>query len=145
MQKLSILFLITLCVFSCKKKEETPKNIEVEQKIEKVVPKESSSNSKIDFLQGSWQNIDDPKSKMSFKGNLWIDTYEGMKEISKNTFEINDQCANVTQQNAPKLKDGYISIAKLKQCYKIVKVDKEYLELSYVGRGNSLKYKRINE
>ena len=142
MQKTYILLLTLICIFSCKKKEEQPKDNEPNTNTEKVDLKETPSN--LTLLQGNWQNVDDPKSKMSFNDNLWIDTYEGMKEISKNTFELGNNCKNVIEQKVPEVKNAYISIPKLNQCYKIEKIDKNYLELSYVGRGNSLKYERID-
>lgn len=92
-----------------------------------------------DLLQGKWQSTDDPKAVVEFVGNQRKEA--GISE----TFTLGDRCTNAgdAENGAPAEKDHYITVAESDMCWYIVDLTADHLSLSYVGRGNTLEYKRM--
>ncbi|MCX6159421.1 MAG: hypothetical protein WCK13_03905 [Ignavibacteriota bacterium] len=140
-----ISFLLASCDSGPKKQDtETKKDTTSKKELPKETMKESPKepDSKISALEGKWVSTDDSKSVLQVKGNEWIEIYNGEKpEITK--FATGDSClANDKAKTNPKGK--YITVFDNDEirCFYIVNVNDSKLELSYVGRGNTLTYKK---
>ncbi len=106
---------------------------------------EKSSPSTIELLLGKWQHIDDKTNYLLFEGNLRKEIAGGMDKWDEETFILSDKCSNETDKDngtGPE-KDRYISCTASDMCWYIAGIDKENLTLSYIGRGNTLTYKRV--
>ncbi|MCA6423661.1 MAG: hypothetical protein IM591_01455 [Chitinophagaceae bacterium] len=62
-------------------------------------------------------------------------------------FVLSDQCENEFNQsdNSTKEKDSYISCKESDLCWYIMYLNEKGLTLQYLGRGNTLTYKRVDE
>ncbi|OWY20258.1 hypothetical protein C7N43_21890 [Sphingobacteriales bacterium UPWRP_1] len=99
-----------------------------------------------ELLQGKWQHIDDKSNYLVFEGNHRKETAADSGKWDDETFVLSDKCSNASDKDngaAPE-KDRYISCEKSDLCWYIIEVDKSILSLSYMGRGNTLTYKRVN-
>ncbi len=137
--------MLTSCETDSKKPvTETKKDTTSQKELPKETVKESNKepDSKTSALEGNWISTDDPKSELQVKGNEWIETYKGEKpDVTK--FATGDSClANDKAKTNPKGK--YITVFDKddSRCFYIVNVSDSKLELSYVGRGNTLTYKK---
>jgi len=93
-------------------------------------------------LEGVWVSTDDAKSEIEIKGNEWIELYAGeMADTSK--FVVADTCVAAVNDQA-NANGKYITVFSedMALCYYIIEVSGTNLNLSYVGRGNTLTYKR---
>jgi len=155
MKKLALLIIIsgfiTLSLTSCGSKKsvtETKKDTVSKKELTSELPKETlkesakEPDSKTSALEGNWVSTDDPKSELQVKGNEWIEIYKGeTPETTK--FATGDSClANDKAKTNPKGK--YITVFDKddSRCFYIINVNDTKLELSYVGRGNTLTYKK---
>jgi len=152
MKKFSMLLLIlvsvlTLSITSCNSKKPVT-DIKKDSVSQKELPKETvkesakEPDSKTSALEGNWVSTDDPKSELHIKGNEWIEVYKGEKpETTK--FATGDSClANDKVKTNPKGKYITVFDKDESRCFYIVNVNDSKLELSYVGRGNTLTYKK---
>ena len=98
-----------------------------------------------ELIQGKWQSMDDKTNFLIFDKNERKEIGGGMKTWDKETFILSDKCLNESDKgNGLKLeKDKYISCKESDMCWYIVSINKDFLILSYMGRGNTLKYKRV--
>lgn len=105
----------------------------------------SNATSVQGMLQGKWQSVDDKTNVIMFDQNERKESSDGMKTWDKEVFILSDKCSNESDQNnGMKLeKDKYISCKESDLCWYIVLINKDLLTLSYMGRGNTLKYKRV--
>ncbi|MFZ4590613.1 MAG: hypothetical protein ACOYN6_06420 [Ignavibacteria bacterium] len=137
--------MLTSCGTDSKKPvTETKKDTVSQKELPKETVKETGKepDSKTSALEGNWVSTDDPKSELQVKGNEWIEIYKGEKpETTK--FATGDSClANDKAKTNPKGK--YITVFDKddSRCFYVVNVNDSKLELSYVGRGNTLTYKK---
>jgi small nuclear ribonucleoprotein (snRNP)-like protein len=105
----------------------------------------SNATSVQGMLQGKWQSVDDKTNVIMFDQNERKESSDGMKTWDKEVFILSDKCSNESDQNnGMKLeKDKYISCKESDLCWYIVLINKDLLTLTYMGRGNTLKYKRV--
>ena len=105
----------------------------------------STATSVKELLQGKWQSIDDKTNFLMFDNNVRKELSAGMKTWDTETFELSNKCLNDgDKDNGLELeKDKYISCKESDLCWYIVEINKNFLTLSYMGRGNTLKYKRV--
>ncbi|MFA5080815.1 MAG: hypothetical protein WC472_04325 [Candidatus Paceibacterota bacterium] len=82
-----------------------------------------------DLLSGRWISLDDEKSEIEFSDKKMTDYYQGQK-VSEGSFTVSGEYLTVNS-------DGE------EYKYSIVKVSNEDLILTYLSRGNTLKYKRV--
>lgn len=118
------------------KTEESPKPEPV--KVEKTTA---------ELLQGKWQHVKDKSNFLVFEKGLRKEIADGMKTWDEEAFVLSDHCINTSDKknDIPKEDNKYISCAKSDLCWYIVSVDADNLELSYMGRGNTLSYTRAKE
>jgi hypothetical protein len=151
MKKLALFIIISgiiaFSLTSCDSKKpvtETKKDTVSKKELPKETLKESvkEPDSKTSALEGNWISTDDPKSELQVKGNEWIEIYKGEKpETTK--FATGDSClANDKAKTNPKGKYITVFDKDESRCFYIVNVSDSKLELSYVGRGNTLTYKK---
>lgn len=112
--------------------------------INKTTPK-SVATSVNELILGKWQNIDDKTNFLMFDKNERKESSDGMKTWDKEAYILSNKCLNESdKENGLKLEnDKYISCNESDLCWYIVAVNKDFLTLSYMGRGNTLKYKRV--
>jgi hypothetical protein len=105
----------------------------------------SNATSVHSMLQGKWQSLEDKMNVIMFNQNERKESSDGMKTWDKEVFILSDKCSNESDQNnGMKLeKDKYISCKESDLCWYIVLINKDLLTLSYMGRGNTLKYKSV--
>ena len=105
----------------------------------------TTTNSVRELLQGKWQSIDDKTSFMMFTEIEKKESSDGMKTWYNETFVLSNKCLNESdKENGIELEtDKYISCKESDMCWYIVSINKDFLTLSYMGRGNTLKYKRV--
>lgn len=98
-----------------------------------------------ELLQGKWQSMDDKTNFIMFEKNERKESSDGMKSWDREVFELSNKCLNeIDKDNGIELeKDKYISCKESDLCWYIVSINNNFLTLSYMGRGNTLKYKRI--
>jgi hypothetical protein len=104
----------------------------------------TNSISNFELLQGKWQSTEDKTNFIIFEGNLRKEIAGGMDKWDVETFILSDRCMNKSDidKNVEAEKDKYISCEDSDLCWYILGVSKESLTLSYMGRGNTLMYKR---
>jgi|GEM_PF-2621112 len=100
-----------------------------------LIPGLASTAQKIDpkLIIGRWRGADDKKSELVFTNDKQIDYYGG-KQVAVNTYLIrHDSLMTIDVKYGDTL------------YYDIDKVNKQTLSLLYLGRGNMLLYRRVQE
>jgi uncharacterized protein (TIGR02145 family) len=97
------------------------------------------------MLQGKWQSTEDASNYLVFEGNVRKEIAEGIEEWRIEEFILSDKCMNESDKGGYTTgeKGRYISVLKSNTCWYIVELDDSRLLLSYVGRGNTLTYRRV--
>jgi hypothetical protein len=108
-------------------------------------PEKDAPKNIAELLQGKWQHEDDKSNYLMFDKNLRKEIADGMDKWDEEPFVLTDACMNAGDVNPeiPKEKDRYISVAESDLCWYIVDVNENMLTLSYMGRGNTLRYNRV--
>jgi hypothetical protein len=103
------------------------------------------SKSNFELLQGKWQSTDDKTNILVFEKNHRKEISEGMDKWDVEEFILSDRCMNESNKNmeVEKEKDRYISVLKSDLSWYIIKLSSDTLSLSYMGRGNTLTYKKV--
>jgi hypothetical protein len=98
-----------------------------------------------ELIQGKWQSMDDKTNFLLFDKNERKEISDGMKTWDKEAFVLSNKCLNESdKENGLELeKYKYISCIESDLCWYIVSINEDYLTLSYMGRGNTLKYRRV--
>lgn len=94
-------------------------------------------------LVGIWQSIDDPTNFMEFTETelIWL---SGTPDTVREPYQLANKCLNASNEFAIELNESkYLSLAKSDLCWFIVNLDENNIEMAYVGRGNTLKYKKV--
>ena len=145
MKKLNTLIIIitvSLLFFSCSKSENKISTTTKDTTTRKDSMKESIKQTEQinTILGGLWISDEDSKSSINITSNLWLEMYEKEKTDTFK-FAIGDSClANPDSKTNPKGKYITVFDPEGNRCFFIVKSTDSKLELSYVGRGNTLRY-----
>ncbi len=147
-----ILLTLTVLTVSCeqsqtkKSTQDTKKDntSQTDKTHEKTVESHLTSQETLALLQGKWQHIEDKSNYLVFEGNYRKETAEGMTGWDEEEFSLSDKCLNESDKDnsIEKEEAKYISCKKSDLCWYIIGVDEENLMLSYMGRGNTLTYRR---
>ncbi len=99
----------------------------------------------IELLQGKWQSTEDETNFLKFENNHRMEIAEGMDEWSDETITLSDKCSNESDKlkEIKAEKDLYITSESSDMCWYIIDLNEEILTLAYMGRGNTLSYKRV--
>ena len=135
-------------LIACKNKSESTSltekdGTEIENNIpEKTTEKNPSEN--LVLLQGTWRNVLDPLSTIVFEGNTSQNLYDGLETGKTILFTIDSTCKNGSNPAGSEEVDKYISTTgSAEECYYIVTLDEENLVMSFLGKGNTLTFKKI--
>lgn len=109
--------------------------------------RDSEASSTLQLLQGKWQSMDDKSDFLVFDSNHRKEKAGGTGEWDDEVFILSDHCQNESDSDStrPGEKDKYISCKKSDLCWYITSLDYNRLTLSYMGRGNELRYKRVKK
>lgn len=138
--------IISYFFTACKNNEPTQKEKPLKKSnIESVQTTIQKTN--YELLQGKWQSEDDSTNFLVFEKNIRKEIAAGMDDWDAEEFVLSDQCENEFNQsdNSTKEKDNYISCKKSDLCWYIMYLNEKGLTLQYLGRGNTLTYKRVDE
>ncbi|OYU20145.1 MAG: hypothetical protein CFE34_01590 [Rhodobacteraceae bacterium PARR1] len=93
-------------------------------------------------MQGKWVSVDDPKSGVQVDGLLWTDAYGG-EAMGQSVMSYYTACSDGTGGDGTVLELFVIGPQESGSlCYSVLTVDAQRMELSYMGRGNTLAYTR---
>ncbi|HEY5534474.1 MAG TPA: hypothetical protein VIL99_06025 [Ignavibacteria bacterium] len=136
----SLIFIIavSLLFFSCSKNENKNSTAPKDTTAKKESIKETEQKNTL--LEGLWISDEDSKSSIQVKSNLWLEMYEKEKTDTFK-FALGDSClANSGTKTNPNGKYITVFDPAGNRCFFIVNSANSKLELSYVGRGNTLRY-----
>ena len=116
-----------------------------QSKVNKSTTEKKNVASVNELIQGKWQSIDDKRNFLMFDKNERKESSDGMKTWDKEAFVLSNKCLNESDKdNGLELeKDKYMSCKESDLCWYIDFPSKDFLTLTYMGRGNTLKYKRV--
>lgn len=149
-----IIGLICVSIFaSCVNKDN--KGEAAQQNIEETAPPDSlttkpveevKERTNLEMLQGRWQHTQDTTNYIAFDQNIYREIVIGITDWSNEQFTLSNKCTNKSDKdsNLTSSSDKYISLTGSNRCFYIIKLDSNELSLSYVGRGNTLTYKKEN-
>lgn len=107
----------------------------------------NAQKTNLELLQGKWQSIDDKTNFLIFENNhrKEANIIKGKGDWDDEEFILSDKCINDSDKDIElgKEKDKYISCLESDLCWYIVSIDEKTLSLSYMGRGNTLTYKKV--
>lgn len=137
-----LIFILTLTA-SCKNDNGSPSQTSEESSLEVSNDPYIAHNQKL--LQGSWRSLDEKGVTLTFKNNTRVENVEGKPKGRTRYFEIADECKNDALGNDRVIKSRakYISLQDIDLCYYIINLDKTYLDIKVIGRGNTIRYKRM--
>jgi hypothetical protein len=137
---LLFLSLLIFALSSCNKKTEKVITTAKDTTVKKETVKETEIKNTV--FEGTWISTEDSKSRVQVKANNWIEMYEGEKTDTLR-FAVGDSClANINAKANPNGKYITVFDPDGNRCFFVVNVNDAKLELSYVGRGNTLTYKK---
>jgi hypothetical protein len=116
-----------------------------QSKVNKPTTEKKNVASVNELIQGKWQSIDDKRNFLMFDKNERKESSDGMKTWDKEAFVISNKCLNESDKdNGLELeKDKYMSCKESDLSWYIDFPSKDFLTLTYMARGNTLKYKRV--
>jgi hypothetical protein len=116
-----------------------------QSKIIKTTNSKASTLSTNDLLHGKWQNMDDKTNFVVFDKSERKEIAQGMNNWDSEPFTLSNICINESDQEmiGEPEKDKYISCRQSDVCWYIIEINKDFLTVSYIGRGNTLRYKRV--
>jgi hypothetical protein len=113
------------------------------------IPKSSldtqTAQSNFEKIQGKWQSTDDKTNFLVFEKDHRKEFADGMEKWDDEIFVLGDKCLNDLDKDKEieAEKNKYISCIKSDLCWYITEVNSTDLSLSYMGRGNTLMYKKV--
>lgn len=91
-------------------------------------------------MQGTWVSVDDPQSVVRVEGLLWTDVYGG-EVVSQSVMSFADACSDGSEGGGAVMELFSIPPQDMPaMCYSDLFADKARMEMSYMGRGNTLAY-----
>ncbi len=144
--------LLALCVsillIGCNSNQNKSTNQDNKNIATEAITKEKETvneKSTTELIQGKWQHIDDKTNYLVFDKNHRKEIAGGMTKWDDEEFIISNKCLNESNKDIANEieKDKYISCPKSDLCWYIISVDDDNLVLSFMARGNTLKYRRV--
>jgi len=89
----------------------------------------------LEIAEGYWVSIDDPQASVHLKGNTWTFIYKSKTVNSETEY-------NIAYDFDGKYTNFSLTNNRTTLSYSIFKMSEDYLEVIYLPRGNSLRYKR---
>lgn len=94
-----------------------------------------------DAMQGNWVSADDPKSRLSVVGSEETAIYDG-ETLSVSVVTFSDACPGGEPMGAVMFKQEMGGDPMDLPCFVLLDLKADRMELSHVGRGNTLRYVR---
>lgn len=115
-------------------------DITVEAAIAALEPGDDAFAAQRAAMQGEWVSAEDPQSRVQIIGSEWTSIY-GDELLAVAVMTLSVRCGEA---------EGEVLLGQLRmgydpsdlQCYEVLSVDGERMELSYLPRGNTLVYVR---
>lgn len=147
MRKIIIILLGMILLYSCIDKSSSHfENKEVKKEDVSLVENNVgafNATQTIKKLQGTWINIDDPLSSLTFQGNKVINAYNETEVLNNIMYNLSNQCATEVKNNLPKDNYNYIvTSGDSVECYFIEQLDDENLVLKFLGIETLLRFKK---
>ncbi len=135
---LIFIFAASLLFVSCSKNENKISTAPKDTTVKKESIKQTEQINTV--LGGLWISDEDSKSSIQITSNIWLEMYEKEKTDTFK-FALGDSCL-ANPDSKTNANGKYITVfdPEGKRCFFIVKFTNSKLELSYVGRGNTLRY-----
>lgn len=93
-------------------------------------------------MQGAWVSVDDPQSMVRVIGLLWTDVYGG-EEVSQSVMSFAPACSDGSEGDGAVMELLGIPPQDMPaMCYSDLYLEPARMEMSYLGRGNTLAYTR---
>jgi hypothetical protein len=103
---------------------------------------ETKESKTLAMLQGTWVNLQDTLSTISFEGLTSKNSYNGVDTGRKIMFTIGDTCADTQRVNTAE-KNKYINTTgDASECYYIETLTETELALQLVAQNITLQFKR---
>lgn len=115
-------------------------DITVEAAIAALEPGEDAYAAERAAMQGSWVSADDPQSRIEIAGSEQTDSY-GDELLRVSVLTLSDVCDEAQGGVLMGLQEMGADPADV-QCYAVLSVGKDRMELSYLPRGNTLTFIR---
>lgn len=94
------------------------------------------------LLQGTWVSAADANVSWTFTNGQLIEGLKAEQNRSQSgTYTLSDDCLN-GDGNGATATEGYLNLVNPDRCFFIVSMTAEELTLSYVGRGNTLQFRK---
>lgn len=134
----TLLFLVSLLFVNCGNNPNTES---------RDVQSSDTTGSLTEKLQGKWQHEEDSTNFLVFDGQIRREIAAGMDDWDQEPYRVSDHCENVSGLNAveEKEKDRYITCPESDLCWYIISLDDAQLSLQFIGRGNTLNYRRVKD
>lgn len=98
------------------------------------------------LLLGTWQSLDDPRFTVSISPSAYTEHYQ--KTASSLRYRLASACqcdaGAATKAASRHLLVTYETSPQDCYCYSIDQLDQQHLTLLYLGRGNSLRFRRVS-
>lgn len=134
-QPLKITLLLIIVIFtSCQnnnQKRSTTETLEISSKPFATTFKK---------LQGSWKSLEDSLSVITFTADKRSAHHAGTN-LSSSNFLLAASCPS--EEILPESSDKRVYIVTNDFCWSINVLNEQYLELTYMDRGNTLSYERV--
>lgn len=95
----------------------------------------------LSILAGRWRSTLDPKSEFIITDEQRVDFYDG-EPLSTARISVGDTCGQSTKVSSNK--GAYLFDLDSGLCWYVVQITATELSLSYIARGNTLKYVRVD-
>lgn len=93
-------------------------------------------------MQGTWTSVDDPQSVVRVDGMMWTDVYGG-EMVSQSVMSFADACSDGSEGGGAVMELFSTPSQDMPaMCYSDLSADTARMEMSYMGRGNTLAYVR---
>ncbi|WP_146088768.1 hypothetical protein [Neolewinella xylanilytica] len=93
-------------------------------------------------LQGTWRSADDSLHTLLFDNTWMVMAYEGETAGEAESFVVGPTCPDAPDSGVTDNESRYLSVPVANRCYYIIELTDTSLAMSYVGRGNTLRYVR---
>ncbi len=131
-------------LMSSSNKREVVDTGKIEQKADMLTSSTFYENDYKKLLIGKWQSTDDANYHIAFTKEDKIDSYNG-ENTGQEPYILASSCLNESDKggDGPSTTPTYISVQKSNMCWYIINLDQQQLSLAYMGRGNSLNFRRL--
>ncbi len=143
-------FLFTLSVlllWGCKQKLDPVDEI---TPVTEINTSQKSSTSKYDYypelLRGEWFLESDKSTKVIFTSTEKQTYINDQGQAVIESYEISDRCTNAKDADNKSVKNNsYLSFDEKDECYYIIRLSEETLNLSLVGKAKTISFTRKKE